>query len=76
MTGQINYGGRVTDDIDRILLMNTLGIFYNDHVTDTTNYKYSPSGVYYVPVHDQHSTLVKYIESLPNEDNPEVFGMH
>lgn len=46
MTGEINYGGRVTDEIDRILLMNTLGIFYNDLVTDSQNYKYSTSGVY------------------------------
>lgn len=27
MTGQINYGGRVTDNLDNILLMNILNIF-------------------------------------------------
>jgi hypothetical protein len=32
MTGQINYGGRVTDDWDRILLLNILKRFYNEEL--------------------------------------------
>lgn len=32
MTGQINYGGRVTDDWDRVLLLNILQRFYNEDV--------------------------------------------
>jgi hypothetical protein len=32
MTGQINYGGRVTDDWDRILLLNILQRFYNEEL--------------------------------------------
>jgi dynein heavy chain len=37
MTGEINYGGRVTDDWDRILLMNTLSIYYNDSIVSSTS---------------------------------------
>lgn len=32
MTGQINYGGRVTDDWDRVLLLNVLRRYYNEEV--------------------------------------------
>jgi len=32
MTGSINYGGNVTDDFDRILLLNILNIFQNDDI--------------------------------------------
>jgi dynein heavy chain len=41
MTGQINYGGRVTDDLDRILLTNTLEIFYNEYVITSTEFRFS-----------------------------------
>lgn len=32
MTGTITYGGRVSDDIDRRLLLTILDKFYNDSV--------------------------------------------
>lgn len=34
MTGHINYGGRVTDDNDRILLMSLLEKCYGHHILD------------------------------------------
>ena len=34
MTGQINSGGRVTDDFDRQLLMTMLQIFQNDDLVN------------------------------------------
>ena len=34
VTGQINYGGRVTDDWDRRCLMTILRKFYNLHILD------------------------------------------
>ncbi|RVE39982.1 hypothetical protein evm_015368 [Chilo suppressalis] len=33
LAGECNYGGRVTDDKDRRLIMSLLSIFYNDDVT-------------------------------------------
>jgi hypothetical protein len=29
-----------------------------------------------VPAHESHVKAVEYIETLPNDDNPEIFGMH
>ena len=40
MTGHINYGGRVTDDNDRILLMNILQNCYSEKTLDP-NFVYS-----------------------------------
>jgi len=49
MTGQITYGGRVTDDWDRILLMTMLDNYYNDNVLEAQKFNFSQSGLYYVP---------------------------
>lgn len=39
LTGQCNYGGRVTDDKDRRLLVSILSIFYTKEVIEDDSYK-------------------------------------
>lgn len=47
--GQINYGGHVTDDMDRRCLMSTLRRFITAKVMDS-DYRFTPvSGAYYPP---------------------------
>jgi len=40
LTGQCNYGGRVTDDKDRRLLLSLLSIFYTPQIVDDDTYTY------------------------------------
>ncbi|KAF5404423.1 hypothetical protein PHET_02178 [Paragonimus heterotremus] len=39
LTGECNYGGRVTDDKDRRLLISLLGIFYNREIVEEEKHK-------------------------------------
>ena len=49
VVGQINYGGHVTDDMDRRCLMSTLRQFVTPHVMDE-DFCYTPaSGTYHAP---------------------------
>ena len=48
VTGQINYGGRVTDDLDRRCLMSILKKYYLPDILDDS-YRFTPSGTYYAP---------------------------
>lgn len=102
MTGHINYGGRVTDENDRILLISLLKNCYSQRILDPS-FIYSPapqkkrsstiakkkrqekpaefsffnSKTYKIPKpNNSIGDVRKYIESLPNSDMPEIFGMH
>ncbi|XP_023368810.1 dynein heavy chain 1, axonemal [Otolemur garnettii] len=74
--GEINYGGRVTDDWDRRCVMNILEDFYNPDVL-SPEHIYSASGIYHQiqPTYDLNGYL-SYIKSLPLNDMPEIFGLH
>uniref|UniRef100_A0A3Q3IZZ6 Dynein, axonemal, heavy chain 1 n=1 Tax=Monopterus albus TaxID=43700 RepID=A0A3Q3IZZ6_MONAL len=74
--GEINYGGRVTDNWDRRCLLSVLEDFYcpdvliNDHI-------YSSSGVYrQIDTKHDIKGYMAYIRGLPINDTPEIFGLH
>ena len=72
LTGQCNYGGRVTDERDRRLLMSLLSNFYNEDILRTENYSFSESGNYLCPVSGPCQSYIEYIRSLPLMPHPEV----
>lgn len=76
LTGECNYGGRVTDDWDRRTLMNVLSNFICPAVTEDPSYKFSPSGIYYAPQKGSYKNYLEYIKSLPLYQTPEIFGIH
>ena len=63
MTGHINYGGRVTDDLDRLLLLSILNKYYTPEVLQD-GYKCSPSGKYFAPNFDSLKEYKKFIDLL------------
>ncbi|XP_023257599.1 dynein heavy chain 12, axonemal [Seriola lalandi dorsalis] len=76
LTGECNYGGRVTDDWDRRLLMTILADFYNKDVIEKPRYPFSPSGEYFAPPKSIFEDYIEFIKQLPFGQHPEVFGMH
>jgi dynein heavy chain len=75
MIGEINYGGRATDEWDKRTLNSILSIFMKEEVLDDT-YKFSHSGTYYVPKNTDYNGYRKYVTNLPDSDDPEIFGLH
>ena len=75
VTGEINYGGRVTDEWDRRCLKDILNVFMNKQLLDDS-YAFSDSRIYYAPVDTDLAGYKSYIQALPTNDPPEIFGMH
>ncbi|XP_069062696.1 dynein axonemal heavy chain 1 [Pleurodeles waltl] len=74
--GEINYGGRVTDDWDRRCILNILADFYQPDVLKE-DFIYSESGIYkQISTSYDLNGYLQYIRSLPINDMPEIFGLH
>ncbi|KAK3571583.1 hypothetical protein QTP86_014552, partial [Hemibagrus guttatus] len=76
LTGECNYGGRVTDDKDRRLLLSLLSTFYSSELIQQDRYRVCEVDLYYVPTHGPYQSYVDYIRSLPITAEPGVFGLH
>merc|ERR1711865_446670 len=78
MTSVVNYGGRVTDDKDMRTSEIVLADFFNPKILLDT-YSFSKSGKYISTPYDPdapYDSYRDYIDALPLNPEPEVFGMH
>ncbi|RNA22875.1 dynein heavy chain axonemal [Brachionus plicatilis] len=75
LTGECNYGGRVTDVHDRRLINSLLNVFYCENVIDNENYSYFGLDKYHVPKEYTYDAFIDYIRSLPIITPPEAFGL-
>ena len=75
LIGEINYGGKVTDECDQRLVNVYVNQYFNEFSL-TSNYAFSSLPQYIMP---EDGTLQHYadiIRALPAIDNCEVFGQH
>ncbi|XP_055923365.1 dynein axonemal heavy chain 5 isoform X2 [Eupeodes corollae] len=73
MLGEVQYGGRVTDDFDKRLLTTFTAVWFCESLL-TSSFEFYKG--YRVPVTKSLQGFVDYINSLPANDTPEVFGLH
>ena len=73
--GEANYGGRVTDDKDRICLATLLERFYNEDAMKP-NAPLDSAGIYKCPEDTDLEGYKAFIEALPLVTGPGVVGLH
>ncbi|CAG9766670.1 unnamed protein product [Ceutorhynchus assimilis] len=77
LIGECNYGGRVTDDWDRRLIVTILSDFLNTSIVSDMSYVFSRVGdCYGFPEKIEHAAYVAHIQGLPAIHPPEIFGLH
>ncbi|XP_053977121.1 dynein axonemal heavy chain 2 [Hylaeus volcanicus] len=70
------YGGHVTDDWDRRLLMTYVQQYFNEEVLTVPHYRLSSLPTYYIPRDGSLESYRDFIAVLPSIDKPEAFGQH
>ncbi|XP_053425879.1 dynein axonemal heavy chain 2 isoform X5 [Nycticebus coucang] len=72
----VNYGGHVTDDWDRRLLITYINDYFCDQTLSTPFYRLSVLETYFIPKDGSLASYKEYISLLPGMDPPEAFGQH
>ncbi|KAM6971581.1 LOW QUALITY PROTEIN: dynein axonemal heavy chain 8-like [Tautogolabrus adspersus] len=74
MLGEVQYGGRVTDDLDKRLLNTFTSVWFSEN---TFGDKFCFYKGYTIPsIAKTVQDVLQHIEALPLVDSPEVFGLH
>ena len=73
MLGEVQYGGRVTDDYDKRLLNTFTSVWFNETIL-VQGFKFYEG--YTLPECKTIEEYNEFINNLPTQDIPEVFGLH
>ena len=73
--GEINYGGRVTDELDRRCLNSVLNNFLKPEIL-YENFAYLENSPYTIPDLLTLESFKAQASALPIADDPNIFGMH
>ncbi|XP_076310266.1 dynein axonemal heavy chain 8-like [Tachypleus tridentatus] len=73
MIGEVQYGGRVTDDYDKHLLNTFVKVWFGDHMF-LEDFSFYPG--YKIPKFSSINQYINFIQKLPSVDSPQVFGLH
>uniref|UniRef100_A0A7S1KN20 Dynein-1, subspecies f n=1 Tax=Percolomonas cosmopolitus TaxID=63605 RepID=A0A7S1KN20_9EUKA len=76
LIGEVNYGGRVSDDNDRRVLNVYAHQYFNDQIASTPEYKLCDDKRYAIPKDGRLDVYTKAISQLPSDDPPIAFGQH
>jgi dynein heavy chain len=79
LIGEAMYGGRVTDDYDRRVMMTYLNEYMGDFIFDVNQKFYfakSENYDYEIPEEGIFDNYVKCINEMPNTYSPEIIGLH
>ncbi len=78
MVTEVQYGGRITDDLDRELFITygqqwlTEAVFQPNYIFNTTFTEFH----YAIPDSSEHGKFMESIGSMPVKDSPIIFGLH
>ena len=79
LIGEAMYGGRVTDDYDRRIMMTYLNEYMGDFIFDANQkffFSRSENYDYEIPELGPFDNYVKVINEMPSTYSPEIIGLH
>jgi len=78
MVCEVQYGGRITDELDRELFQAYGHIWVTDACFQP-NYCFNAQVTefnYHIPDASEHQRFIEYIQKMPGNDTPAIFGLH
>lgn len=76
MLGEVQYGGRVTDDYDKRLLNTFAKVWFSDRMFDDEFAFYNGPQPYRIMKYKMQEDYLAEISQMNVVDNPQVYGLH